>query len=169
MSSTLPRPVLKSRDPALALPKFDVVAVNQVFGVLSGGFIIGTEQLDRPDEAPLGGDDMGSAVRHRALCAGSQQGTGVSGRVCALWSIVYSLLGSSPHVFDEQLRKLLTERAELLQDFALASIVGFDGHVRFHRHCGLLPGIASIEEPSDEAGASAVSAAIATDRLMLDR
>jgi hypothetical protein len=67
MLSTLLRPVLKSRDPALALPKFDVVSVNQVFGVLSGDVIIGTEQLDRSDEAPRGADDIGSVVRHRAL------------------------------------------------------------------------------------------------------
>jgi hypothetical protein len=99
--------VLKSRDPTLGLPKFDVMTVNQVFGVLFRGAVVGTKQADRSDEAPVD-DDVGSVFRHRALkFAGSRQGTEFGARVCALWFFVCSLLGPFAHVAYEQLRKML--------------------------------------------------------------
>jgi hypothetical protein len=61
------RLVLKSCDLALALPKFDVMTVNQVLGVLFRGVVIGTKQLDRSDEAPVDANDIGSVFRHGRL------------------------------------------------------------------------------------------------------
>jgi hypothetical protein len=111
--------VLKSADPTLGLPKFDVMTVNQVFGVLFRGAVVGTRQADRSNEAPVD-DDVGSVFRHRALNFAGPDKEQNSARGSVHFGLfVYSLLGSFAHVAYEQLRELLMIVNRIWQNFSV--------------------------------------------------
>jgi len=50
---------------ALALPKLDVVTVNELFGVFLRGVVVGTKNLYHSDEVAVRANDVSSILCHR--------------------------------------------------------------------------------------------------------
>jgi hypothetical protein len=56
--------MLELLDFTACLPKLHVVTVDQVLGVLFRGVIVGADKLNRPDEVPIGADDVRAMLGH---------------------------------------------------------------------------------------------------------
>ena len=56
----------ESIDPSLALPKLDVITINELLGVFFRDLVIRTQQRDGPYELAIHADDVGSILWHLA-------------------------------------------------------------------------------------------------------
>jgi hypothetical protein len=64
-SKRLFRLVTELRYPAIKLPEFHVMTIDELFGVFLGGVVIGTNKLYRSDEVAVRANDERSVLCHR--------------------------------------------------------------------------------------------------------